>query len=243
MRGAEKDAVAAVTFGRETIRFHLRYAPRKTLAITVNPDLSVTVTAPANVELEQVKARVRKRAAWILKQQRFFQSFLPATPPRRYVSGETHYYLGRQYRLKIIESQREAVKLKGGYLEIDIRQKDDRRHVERLLNDWYWQHAQSRFTRSLAECWEKVKRHEIAIPELRLRRMKKRWGGCSPQGIIYLNPELIKAPSHCIDYVVTHELCHLKHPNHGKQFYEMLNKAMPDWQSRKARLEKMSVAL
>lgn len=243
MRGRAEKGVSAVAFGRATIRFQWRYARRKTLAITVNPDLSVTVTAPADTELEQIKAKVRNRATWILKQQQFFRSFLPTTPPRRYVSGETHYYLGRQYRLKVIESRNEAVKLRGGYLEIYVAQKDDRRRVERLLNDWYLRHAQTRFMRSLEACWEKVKRHEIVFPQLRIRRMKKRWGGCSRQGIIYLNPELIKAPSYCIDYVVTHELCHLKHPNHSKSFYELLSRTMPDWQSRKAKLEKMSVAL
>jgi predicted metal-dependent hydrolase len=71
--------------------------------------------------------------------------------------------------------------------------------------------------------------------------MVKRWGSFSQRGVIYLNPELIKAPSHCIDYVVTHELCHLRHPNHTKSFYNLLSSVIPDWQMRKARLERVEI--
>jgi predicted metal-dependent hydrolase len=237
------DESAVVAFGREAIRFNLRYTRRKTLAITVHPDLSVTVTAPQGAEIEQVKAKVRRRAGWILKQQQFFRPFLPLAPPRRYVSGETHYYLGRQYRLKVIESQDETVKLLGGYLEIYVSRRRDRARVEALLFDWYLSHARVRFARSMEAGWEKLKRQKIPAPQLSIRRMKKRWGGCSRAGAVYLNLELIKAPSYCIDYVVMHELCHLKHPNHSRQFYDMLRRFMPDWKDRKARLERMSVAL
>lgn len=233
------DSIQAVSFGRRKIEFRLKFSSRRTLAITVKPDLSVTVTAPVGAEMEKIREKVRKRAAWILRQQDFFRAFLPTQPPRRYVSGETHYYLGRQYRLKIIEDGQEEVKLKGGYFEVRIRQKNDPNRIAFLLDLWLLSRAQSRFQHSLEKCWEKFRRHEILFPQIRIRKMSKRWGGCNDRGVIYLNPHLIKAPSHCIDYVVTHELCHLKHPNHGKAFYDLLRRVMPDWETRKQRLEKI----
>jgi hypothetical protein len=78
------------------------------------------------------------------------------------------------------------------------------------------------------------------MPRLRLRHMPKRWGSWTKRGVIYLNPELILAPPSCIDYVVTHELCHLVHASHGAEFFALLRKTMPDWEQRKARLEQLA---
>lgn len=85
------------------------------------------------------------------------------------------------------------------------------------------------------------KPYNIGIPPLSIQRLKNRWGSCTPKGRIILNPEIIKAPSRCIDYVVIHELCHLVHHNHGKQFYQIQSKIMPDWERWKERLEKVMV--
>jgi predicted metal-dependent hydrolase len=82
-----------------------------------------------------------------------------------------------------------------------------------------------------------LRKYGIGEPKLCIGKMKKRWGSCTGRGVIYLNPGLIKAPSHCIDYIITHELCHLKYPNHGKQFYSLMSRVMPDWGARKRRLE------
>src|SRR5689334_21121499 len=110
--------VYEVQYGDTTIQYTLTYAPRKTLAISVKPDLSVTVTAPLEAALTAVEARLRQRAPWILRQQRELEQYLPTTPPRQYVSGETQRYLGRQYRLKVAEAEQEAVKLTRGYLHV-----------------------------------------------------------------------------------------------------------------------------
>lgn len=231
----------SVQYGASTISFSLRQARRKSLAISVLPDLSVVVTAPLGADVEFVKAKVKKRALWILKQQDSFKEYLPTQPPRRYVSGETHLYLGRQYRLKVSESAVETVKLRGGYIHVGVKDKDDRNRVAHLLNEWLLAHARSQFGRRIILCWERLRAQGIAFPELRLRRMEKRWGTCTNGGVIYLNPYLIKAPSSCIDYVLIHELCHLKYAHHGKPFYELLRRVLPDWEQRKARLEKMNL--
>ncbi len=230
-----------IAYGKKTIHFRLSYTKRKTLAISVNPDLSVTVTAPPKATIEQIKSRVQKRAAWILKQQDHFTQFLPPSTPWQYRSGETHCYLGRQYRLKIEEDRAESVQLKQGRFHIRVKNKLDTVRVAALLNEWFLSRARERFSLRVQAWSETLRKYGVDAPPLRIRKMTKRWGSCTSQGVIYLNSELIKAPSHCIDYVVCHELCHLRHPHHGPEFYRLLSRVMPDWELRKRRLETVRV--
>lgn len=227
-----------VEFAGELIGFRLRRSSRRTLAITVRPDLGVIVTAPEKAALETVLAKVRKRAAWIKRQQRYFNEFLPPTPPRRYVSGETHRYLGRQYRLKIVEAEPAEVKLRGRFIWVRTPRKADTARVREQVEDWYLVHAKERLARSFTENVARMGTRMASIPRMQVRRMRQRWGSWTRGGGVWLNPELVKAPGSCIDYVVTHELCHAVHGNHGKKFYDLLRRVMPDWETRKARLER-----
>ena len=235
--GAAPPPEETVTFGTETINFAVRHTSRRTLAITVNPDLSVTVTAPAGSDPSAVREKVRRRAPWILKQRDYFRAFLPAASPRLYVSGESHYYLGRQYRLKVVSGEgEEGVRLKGGYIVVSVRDGRGRDKARELVVRWLSARARAHFDRRLLQCWEVLRKYDIDLPQLRLRRMAKRWGSCGG-GVIYLNPGLVRSPTRCIDYVIIHEMCHLKHPNHGEGFRRLLRRAMPDWERWKAKLE------
>lgn len=234
-------ALHSVRYGEEVIHFGLTHTGRKSLAISVLPDMSVVVTAPNGSPLELVRQKVRKRAPWILRQQDYFKAYLPKQPPRRYVSGETHLYLGRQYRLKVFETDAESVKLKGGYIHVGVNNKTGNDRVRSLLDGWLLRRARAQFESRLDACWVRLRKQGVPRPTLRLRRMQKRWGTCTRGGVIYLTPGLVKAPGSCIDYVIVHELCHLKHPHHGKAFYEMLRRVLPDWEQRKARLEKVNI--
>jgi predicted metal-dependent hydrolase len=238
MNAGGGEGAHSVLFGGERIAFRLRRTNRRTLAITVQPDLGVLVTAPKKAALETVLGKMRRRAGWIRRQQRFFREFLPQTPPRRYVSGETHRYLGRQYRLKVVEAGESGVKLAGRFIWVHIPNKHDRERVRKLVEAWYLAHAKERFARSVAESAARLGTRLATPPRMRLRRMPKRWGSWTWRGVIYLNPELIKSPGSCIDYVVTHELCHLVHGHHGPAFYALFSRVMPDWEQRKRRLER-----
>jgi predicted metal-dependent hydrolase len=229
-----------ITFGGGQIGFGLRRSRRRTLAITVRPDLSVLVTAPKKAAVETVMAKIRKRAVWIRRQQRFFGEFLPQTPPRRYLSGETHRYLGRQYRLKVVEANTAEVKLRGRFIWVHTPRKADTARVRKLVQGWYLAHAKERLARSFAESAARLGTRLANPPRMQLRRMPKRWGSWTRRGGIWLNPELVTTPASCIDYVVTHELCHAVHGHHGKRFYELLRRVMPDWETRKARLERVA---
>lgn len=231
-----------ISYGQSVISFRLVMMDRETLAISVDPDLSVSVSAPREKTVEEIEARILKRARWILKQQAYFREFLPHAVGRRYISGETHYYLGRQYRLKVEGAQSEEVKLKGAYLHVTVQDPTNAERVKRLLDDWLLTRARVRFALALERCWERFGRFEKARPTLRIRRMHRRWGSCTSSGAILINPELVKAPSSCIEYVIAHELCHLRHPDHGKGFQSLLRRTMPDWEQRKARLERAALA-
>lgn len=240
VEGMSMAATHSVLFGETEIRFSLNYVDRETLAIHVHPDGKVGVDAPIAANLERIYGKVKKRASWILKQQLQFKRYPPALPERRYVSGETHRYLGRQYRLKIEAGDREAVKLKHGILLVETHEPGDSRRVKKLLQAWYRTRALIIFSERYAQCLQNVGRLNITHDKgFQLRFMSKRWGSCTSTGAICLNPELIAAPKDCIDYVITHELCHLKEHNHGTAFFRLLTLVMSDWEQRRKKLNEM----
>ena len=222
------------------IPFHIERRRRKTLAITVHPDLRLEVVAPDASENDQVLLRVEKRAGWIVRQLRYFEQYRPIPAARQFVSGETHRYLGRQYRLKVAQGELESVKLIGQFLHVCVTCRDDRARVGALVELWYRRHAVRVFEQRIRACREL--RPCLCVPQtprVTVRKMLRRWGSCTKAGNVLLNLELIKTPVHCIDYVIVHELCHLQVHNHSPAFYELLSRMMPDWESRKRRLESL----
>jgi len=233
-----------VEYGSTKIRFELVFADRKTLGITVHPDRQVVITAPLDTSLEKIKEKVRKRAAWITKQQRFFLGFEPKTPPRRFVSGESHYYLGRQYRLKIVEAAEESIKLSGGFFwaRTQVQGEVEKSHAaRRLMEDWYREKAEHHFPRIAAPYLRRFARLGVAPTDFLIRKMDKRWGSCTAAGKVILNTELIRAPRGCIEYVVVHELCHLIYHDHGAKFQALQAQEFSAWNKWKRVLEEKMV--
>jgi predicted metal-dependent hydrolase len=228
--------IDAIQFGSRTIDFRLEFSNRKSLGITVTPEMDVLVKAPTDTSIEKVKEKIRKKASWIIKQQSFFLSFQPRTPTRKYVGGETHLYLGRQYRLQIIIGKEESVKLKGKFIEVTAKEKAK---AKDLLNDWYLQHAKTKFYDIAHPLIDKFKKYKVEPSSIVLRNMSTRWGSCTPKGKIILNPELIRAPKGCIEYVIIHELCHLIHHDHTQNFIDLQTKEMRDWEKWKGKLERL----
>jgi predicted metal-dependent hydrolase len=225
--------IESIQFGSRTIDFCLVYSDRKSLGITVTPEMEVLVKAPTDTTMEKVKEKIRKKAPWIIKQQSFFLSFQPKTPNRKYISGETHLYLGRQYRLQIEVGQLESVKLKGKFIVVTSSEKSRTKSLLHL------QHARTKLHEVAAPLIDKFKKHKVEPSSIVLRDMPTRWGSCTPKGKIILNPELIKAPKGCIEYVVIHELCHLIHHDHTQKFLDLQTKEMKDWEKWKMKLEKL----
>jgi predicted metal-dependent hydrolase len=230
-----------VQFGETLIEYRLQRGERKTLAIHVYPNGSVVVDAPLTANDEAIAAKVKKRASWIVKQQRQFTSYPPEQPQRRYVSGESVRYLGRQYRLRVNQAGIEQVKLQYGHLNVDVLEPSNSENVKSLVHAWLRSRADAVFTERYAVCLALVEklRIEPLQPGFQLRLMPTRWGSCTQSGKILLNPELIAAPKECIDYVIAHELCHLKERNHSQTFYKLLASVMKDWEDRKTKLNQL----
>lgn len=227
----------SIALGKRQVHFNVIYANRKTMQIAVEPDGRVVVRAPIGIAVRDIESRLWKRGRWIRKQLDYFQQFQPRTPPRRYVGGETHLYLGRQYRLKIQTGETNEVKLIGGFFLVTCRAGTEPGLVRMLMEDWYSRRARDRYAESLDRCIALFGHERPKRPKLAVRRMRTRWGSLSDKGLLTVNPRLVRASRECIDYVLTHELCHIAHQKHGPDFYRLLKCVMPDWRERKQRLE------
>ena len=226
--------------GSQAIDYVITRRERKTLEIAVEPDASVSVAAPLDASIDAIEIRLRRRAAWIMRQQRYFLQFLPRTPERLFISGETHLYLGRQYRLKVVPHVQARVKLTRGFIVVQTHRPSSSEVTRELVDAWYRERAHVKFAERTEHNLGRFSDPEAFRPRgLIVRQIKQRWGSMSPAGRLLLNRRLIEAPVDAIDYVITHELCHIAEPNHGAAFYELLDRVLPDWQHRKQRLERI----
>jgi predicted metal-dependent hydrolase len=227
---------ATLTYGAETIHYDIRrVTSRKTLAIEVYPDGRVQVRAPADCPAAVIAERVGKRVRWIARQRAEFARYRPRTPQRQYVQGESHLYLGRQYRLTLLAGGASGVTLTRGRFLVCVAGRPDATVVQSLLGGWYVERARVVFEQVLEDALSHFRGADR--PRLRVRAMRTRWGSLSGAGTMTLNVALVRAPRCCIEYVVVHELCHLTHRAHDARFYRKLAQVMPDWKQRKQRLE------
>jgi predicted metal-dependent hydrolase len=229
--------------GADPIPVAVCFRPRKCLKLTVFPDGSVTAVAPEEKTLEDVEAHLRKRRKWIARQRGHFAQYPPGPPSRSFVSGETHLYLGRQYRLRVRKAEGTGVKLRGGIFHVETPFPEQPKAVERALDRWYQERARAVFAERMDRIFEEAPSLKPRHPRLHTRFMKRSWGTCSPLGVVTLNIRLLQAPGPCIDYVIVHELCHLEIHEHSPAFYRLLTRHLPDWRERKERLEKSPVWL
>ncbi|MBZ4038066.1 M48 family metallopeptidase [Lysobacter sp. 13A] len=225
-----------LTYGADTFGYEVRFlASRQTLSIEVHPNCRVLVRAPVGCSEALIADRVRKRAAWITRQLAGFERYTPRTPPRQHINGESHLYLGRQYRLKVISGSVVNAKLTRDQLLVTLPEPTEPSRVKAVLHRWYIDRARETFGEILDA---KLSLFDgVEKPRLIVRTMQSRWGSLSNAGTMTLNVNLIRAPRACIEYVVVHELCHTQHRNHDKRFGRLLQQRMPDWERRKHRLE------
>src|SRR5690606_8755431 len=149
-----------IQYGTKQITFSIASRKRKSIALEVHPDTSVHIKAPLDCNIEDIKKIVSKRSKWIITQQKFFEQFLPETPKREYVIGETHHYLGRKYMLKIIKTDENKVKIKGSYLVIHT-QDDNPEKVKHLLTEWYYKRASKVFEKVYNEDFQKFNQYNL----------------------------------------------------------------------------------
>ena len=218
-------------------------AKARKVLIKVHPDQRVVATVPFDASHETIQKAMVKRARWIWQNIQDFAKQQEYVQPKQYISGETQFYLGKRYVLKVAIDKEliPAVKLSRGKLNVTLKTTMENQTdvVKRMLDSWYQHRAKAVFHERLnamlpRATWEK------GIPSFRVLAMKKQWGSCSRKGQLMLNPHLVKAPKECIDYVILHELCHIAEHNHSDKFWRLLTQVMPNWQEVKAKLDDMA---
>ena len=227
-------------YGEQEIQYEIVRRPRKTLEIAVEPDASVVIAAPEDATLDAIEAKLRKRAAWVTRQQRYFSQFLPRTPERRFVAGETHLYLGRQYRLKVVPHVQESVKLIRGYIVVQTHRPTRPEVTRELVEAWYRDRAHIKFPERIELCLGHFP-NPRGIPAERSH--------CAPDpakmGIHVTGRTLAtqsasgSSPSRCHrlrDHSRT--LPRGRASSRGKVLRTSRYKVMPDWERRKQRLER-----
>jgi len=237
---------SAVQFGRTRIEYGVRRsARRRTVAVSVDPRLGVLITAPTGVPISRLDTVVHRKARWIVDRLRRVNGVDAGLPHREFVSGESYLYLGRQYRLKVTHAmQPAAMRLIGGWLVAPVpKALSDRERqsvVRRVLEAWYRQHAARRLPDRVAE-WSR----KLGVPEPRvvIRDQQRRWASCDTHATIRLNWRIVQAPMRLVDYVLTHELVHLRHKEHSKAFWAVLGRAIPDCDRRREELRRIGARL
>lgn len=237
MSSSEVDARALSLGGTDALAYSVRRTGRRrTVGIIVEPNGQVAVLAPVSATVKRIEQILRRHLTWIRRQRREVEALPPPPLPREWVNGETHRYLGRQYRLKIVHGAAPSVKLLGRYFVVSTSEPSNPDNVRVLMEGWYREHAKVLLATRLATLLAGTTWLEMAPPPAQIRRLRDRWGSTSPSGRITFNLDLVKLPISCIDYVVTHELVHLLIPNHSPVYWRMLERVMPDWRRWRERL-------
>ena len=229
--------------------YQLVRSRRKTVALQVYPDLRVVVRAPMNAPLSFVSAFVDSKKQWVESKLNSFKTKKlqhPPLPPLSYCDGSLHEFLGDKRILVLKKGSPRSMNIVHDQL-IMVGASFEAAVVERRLLSWYREQALDIFKQRLIHCYEAMNRHEnirglgIPFPELKVRKMKSRWGSCSQSAVITLSLELIKKPVICIDYVLIHELCHLIEFNHSPRFYALMAQVMPQWRGIRQQLNQTEV--
>lgn len=230
--------IEKIEYGKEIIEFELLQENRKTLSIEVLPTTKIKVKAPKNKNKQDIIKKVQNKAKWITKQKRYFVDNYKMPDEKKYVSGECFRYLGKQYRLKVIKSNTDSIKLKKGYLIVEYNLKTP----AKLINKWYKDKAFRIYEKELDKCIQQFITYGIVKPSLKIRKLTKRWGSYNKNSnTITMNIETIKANKNCIDYVIYHELCHSLYFSHNKDFYNLLESKCKEWNNLKNKLEKLTL--
>jgi predicted metal-dependent hydrolase len=214
---------------------------RRTVGISVEPDRRIVVLAPKGADRYRIEQILRRRMPWIRRQRRTLESLPPPPLPRQWLAGETHRYLGRQYRLKLVEAPGKGVKLVAGYFVVSLPNPKKPAGIQHLMELWYRENAYHVVTKVAERILHSTTWLNVAIPPITIRTMRQRWGSTTSAGRILFNIDLVKVPLGCIEYVVAHELVHLVIPNHGPAFWRMLTRCLPEWKKWRERLGRVEI--
>ena len=226
------------TAGRE-IPIEIQYGFRKRLTLTVYPDRRVIARIPYGLSQKKVKDYLVKKSGWMIKHLDHFEQHPPEND-KQYVDGESFEYLGSSITLCLSEGPA-RIMLQGNRLLVQTRNTQDKVAVESALSRWYRRNAVDIMTQRFWKIFNELRHWDLPETSLRFYKMKRGWASCSMKHVITLNTGLIKKDPALIDYVIIHEICHLKVPAHNKAFYSLMASVLPDWKERRKKLNDHSL--
>jgi predicted metal-dependent hydrolase len=209
----------------------------KNIHLSVYPPTGrVRISAPFRMDLDTIRVFAISKLSWIKKQQTKLRN-QEREAPREFLNWESHYFNGKRYLLKVIEHDvASRVELKHSKIELYVRPGTSKEKMQSLLNEWYRMKLKETVP-LLIEKWEK-KMH-VKVNEFGIKKMKTKWGTCNREAKrIWLNLELVKKPAECLEYIVVHEMVHLKERNHNDRFISLINELMPKWHFYKEELNR-----
>ena len=212
----------------------IKRSRRKTIALYVFPDARVEIRVPLLYNVNDVEPFLIKHSRWLFN--RLDSKCDNVIAAKRFVDGELHYFLGKQYPIKVNAASRSSVVFKDDMIHISCRDTSNVSKISDILDCWYLEQAKRVFQEISIPLIKQMAKYNVAPKSFSIRKMKTRWGSCSRKGSISLNLHLIKLPEPCIKEVILHELCHLVHFNHSKEFYALMTAEMPDWKLWKKEL-------
>lgn len=221
--------------------YEIKRSKRKTLAILVHRDQRVSIRAPFSCKDEEIALFFAKHQNWVAKKLEQSQQY-PGLPESQYQCSGTAWLLGEAVTIIISEATINRINHEKNQFLLLQKHPEDTDKTRCLVVRWKRNFAEKLYTERLL-FWSKQFPSPLPEYHLRLRKMKRQWGNCNHQGVITINSQLVRYPLTCIDYVLVHELTHLKHLHHGKAFYRLLEKVMPDWRQQKTLLSQFSGSL
>ncbi|PIR55440.1 M48 family peptidase [Candidatus Peregrinibacteria bacterium CG10_big_fil_rev_8_21_14_0_10_36_19] len=223
-------------YGKYSYEYYLVLQDRKTVALTVQPSLNIILKCPLDYDIDKIERFLKRKWLWLEKQIQYFKKYKKKIEKKEYVSGESFLYLGRQYKLLVKSSKKSEVRLENGAITIfTTSSTQDKNANKKLLDNWFDNRIKAIFSSRLNEMLKKF--DYDFVPTLITRKMPKRWGSYLGKNKIVLNPLLIRASKDCIDYVIVHELCHMKHTKHNNSFFKLQESIIPNWKDVKEKLE------
>jgi len=224
-----------IIYGSHTLEYSLIKQKRDSLKLTIKPNMEVILLCPTEAKQEKIETFLQKKWNWIDKQIKFFEKYHKKIYKKEYVSGESFYYLGRQYQLIIKKAKEEKITLSRGKILLQTTiDKENKLYIKKMLDIWYKERAKTIFKERFELLYQKFGYKKKIL--LRISPMKRKWGSFKGQTIT-LNPLLLQSSSKTIDYVITHELCHVRYKNHNKKFWQYLEEMYLGWEKIKENLE------
>ncbi len=212
----------------------------KNIHLKVFSDLQVRLSVPQSADSEHIAKVLSSKKTWIIKQLEKYKESQGHNSLLDIKHGTSTQYLGKNVRILKKCALKEYVEIDEQTMYVYLKNVESAERFHQLIHTFWRKQAEQIFTKAMNDIYNKVlKKYNVAMPALHIRKMKTQWGSCTPRrNKITLNEYLLKADLQCIQYVVLHELTHLLYPHHNKDFYTFLTIHMPDWKARKQRLDK-----